>query len=104
MYTNKFQMGDEVSYAGEKLAKELSGVLGVIHSRVSNTEREVVVVFGKDAYVLDETRHLTKFNGKRSSDGTAIPVVKDKKAGGPAVEKRKGIGAGKRRSADQDGG
>lgn len=91
MYLNRFQQGDKVQYCGERLAKDLAGRLGVVHARVQNSEREVVVDFGSDSYILDETTHLTRFQGKEGparTDGN--PNQKqDKKAAGPEVVRRK---------------
>lgn len=107
MYMIKFQNGDKVQYVGRKLASELSGKLGVVVARVGGTDNGVVVEFGgRDAYIMDETQHLARFQGKEPSphlDGDKVSTGKaDKKVAGPEVERRKGVGGGKRRNADQD--
>ena len=101
MYMIRFQQGDKVQYCGDRL-RQLSGQLGVVHARVGNTESEVVVDFGRDSYILDEN-DLTKFQGK---EPTALlegelgkgekPGKADKKVAGPEVQKRRGVGGGKR--------
>lgn len=90
----RFQQGDMVSYTGSKFAKELNGALGIVDAHVQGSENGIIVSFGKDAYILDETRHLTRFQGKVKTEGHEPK--------GPAVEKRKGVGGGKRRVVDQD--
>jgi hypothetical protein len=86
-----------VTYTGNKFAKDLQGSLGIVHAFVGGTDNGVVVTFGSDAYILDETRHLAPFQGKlRTERGD------EKKPAGPDVQKRRGVGAGKRRVVDQD--
>jgi hypothetical protein len=87
-----------VSYTGSKFAKELNGALGIVDAHVQGSDNGIIVSFGKDAYILDETKHLTRFQGKVRTEGA------DERKG-PAVEKRKGVGAGgKRRVVDQEAG
>ena len=86
---NKFQQGDKVQYCGERV-KELSGKLGVVHARVQNTETGVVVDFGNDCYILDEQRHLTRFQGKEGLPHSHEDDGKnDKKPAGPEIVRRK---------------
>jgi hypothetical protein len=96
MYMNRFQQGDKVQYAGNKLSKELAGKLGIIHARVGNSERGVVVDFGNDSYILDEQDHLAKFQLKEAqirSDDSKV----EKKPTGPEVTRRKS-----RKNVDQE--
>lgn len=97
MTNNRFMQGDKVSYVGTKHAKELHGKLGYIVGRVQNADHEVCVDFGEDAYVMDERHHLSRFQGKEKTDGHHDPK-------GPAVEKRKGVGGGRKRVVDQEAG
>jgi hypothetical protein len=90
----RFQIGAKVTYIGEKLAKELSGSLGIVEGFVGGQPNGVVVTFGSDAYVMDATRHLTEFQGKLKSESHE----EEKKD--PPVEKRKGVS--KRKTEDQD--
>ena len=98
MYINRFQQGDKVSYCGGKLASELGGKLGVVLARVQNVQNELVVDFGNGAYIMDENRDLAKFQGKEAPvhvDGEKHAKV-DKKVGNTEVQKRRGVGSGKR--------
>jgi hypothetical protein len=93
----RFQQDDMVTYTGSKFAKELHGALGIVVAHVQGSDNGIVVAFGKDAYILDETKHLTRFQGKLKTEGSQHEPK------GPAVEKRKGVGGGgKRRVVDQD--
>lgn len=94
MYHKRFQQGDKVSYSGSKFAKELHGKLGIVCGHVANQEGGIVVDFGEDSYVLDENRHLTRFQGKEKKEGEQD----DKGKGGPEVTKRKT----KKRVVDQE--
>jgi len=107
MYMIRFQQGDKVSYCGEKL-RQLAGQLGIVHARVGNTESEVVVDFGRDSYILDEASDLTKFQGKEPTAHVEGELGKgekpgkaDKKVAGPEVQRRKGVGGGKRSNPNQ---
>lgn len=93
----RFQQGDMVTYTGTKFAKDLQGSLGIVHAFVEGTETGVVVVFGSDAFILDETRHICPFQGEVSIRGGET-----QKPTGPEVQKRKGVG--KRRAVDQGAG
>lgn len=57
----RFMIDDKVSYAGKKFAGILSGKVGIVVGRVAGTESGIVVEFEKDAYVLDENKHLSVF-------------------------------------------
>lgn len=92
MHFRRFMIGDRVSYFGERFAKDLQGKLGHVISHVHNSDNGVVVEFGdKDAYILDETRHLARFLGftkgeKHDRAGTGMDTEKSK---GPEVQRRK---------------
>lgn len=62
----RFMIGDQVNYVGEKFAERLAGRLGVIHARVGATDHGVIVDFhsekGVDSYIMDEMRHLASYN------------------------------------------
>jgi hypothetical protein len=82
-----FQQGDLVKYTGAQL-NELGGKIGTVCARVGGEEFLVTVDFGEDqAYLVDE-RNLAR----------TLPKVKEeeKEEKGPKVEKRKGVGKGKR--------
>jgi hypothetical protein len=106
MYFKRFQNGDKVQYCGEKLASELSGKLGVVLARVQNVDDELVVDFGNGAYIMDENRDLTKFQGREAPVHVPgdKPTKVDKKVAGAEVQKRRGVGGGKRTAASQDSG
>jgi len=89
MYFNRFQQGDSVQYCGKKesLNGLLNGKEGFVVSRVQGDEREVVVTFGNDAYILDEQVSLERFVRR------ARPENADH-AKGPDVQKRRGVGEG----------
>jgi hypothetical protein len=99
MYFKRFQQGDKVVYSGSKFASELSGKLGYVVGRVDGTQQGVVVDFGEHAYILNEAEHLDRFQGKdlsvklSHSDATDLA---DKKVGNTEVQKRKGVGGGKK--------
>lgn len=92
MHTFKrFSQGDKVTYIGSKYAAELSGSVGVVDGHVQNADGEIVVSFGTHSYVMDENRHLTKFQGKMNSERSE----KEQSPKDVEVTKRRG---GKRRS------
>lgn len=99
-YFRRFQQGSEVSYKGQRFAKELNGEMGVIDGFVEGTERGVTVTFAgckpEDRhYIMDEVRDLDVWKSK--------PKVErhDKDEKEVKVEKRKGVAKGKRRNQDE---
>lgn len=100
MHFKRFQQGDSVQYAGDKehLAKELNGMEGTVVGRVQNSEVGVVVDFGGDAYIMDETRHLARFVKRQKPEAEAQK--------GPEVQKRRGVsdqgGKGKKRRNQEE--
>lgn len=88
MYYNRFQQGDEVQYAGKKesLAKIVSGKQGTVVARVGCSESEVVVDFGGNAYIVDETTDLARFVKRER------PAHETESNAGPEVTKRRGVG------------
>lgn len=96
----RFQHGSEVSYVGNKFAKDLNGVMGVVDAFIGGTDHGVAVSFGKgpeDHYIMDERRDLAPWTARPKTEHH------DKKDGkAPKVETRKGVGErGKRRVVDQ---
>jgi hypothetical protein len=77
----RFTLGEKVSYTGTKHRSDLAGKLGEIVGRVTNSETGVVVSFGgKDAYICDEMKHLSPFQGhiKGGGDGEKSEKKDDK--------------------------
>jgi hypothetical protein len=81
MHFKKFQQDDKVTYKGTRFARELHGKLGVVCSRVQNRPSGVVVDFGDDAYVMDES-NLSKFvpSKEQESKGVEIQVQRRKRS------------------------
>jgi len=79
----QYMQGDKVSYVGEKLKGDLAGALGIICAPVVNQEGGYVVDFGRDSYVVHESK-LSPFQGqaKAPEEQTKKKDVK--------VEKRRG--------------
>jgi hypothetical protein len=50
-----FNIGDKVTYVGQKFTKELSSKIGEVVGRVQNASYEVVVDFGDGDYVMPES-------------------------------------------------
>lgn len=75
----KFMMHDKVSYIGKRHAQDLQGKLGEIVGRVDRSDNGVVVDFGEDVYVMDETKHLTHFQGFLKGDKEEKKDVEVKK-------------------------
>lgn len=94
MYLKQFQQGDKVTYIGHRFAQKLSGALGIVDAHVRNSKSGIVVTFGSDSYVMDES-HLTKFQGRmRETEPVADEAPKDVE-----VVKRKGA---KRRNQESE--
>lgn len=91
----RFQAGDKVTYIGSKYAQKLSGSVGVVDAHVQNSESTVVVTFGDDSYVMDEYKHLTRFQGRLKDPSPEGEREKPKD-----VEVTRRRGSSKRRSAE----
>ncbi len=50
-----FRPFDKVTYCGEKFRGELRGKLGIINSRVQNSDTTYVVDFGDQAYIMSDS-------------------------------------------------
>lgn len=99
MYHRKFQQGDLVKYVGERLGKDLNGKIGSICGRIAGTEAGVCVDFGEDqAYVMSE-HVLVKTVAKPKIEAGGED---DKKR--PEVQRRKGVGTGKRQKNAENAG
>jgi len=94
MNFRRFRAGDKVSYVGYKFAQKLSGSLGIVDAQVNGTSSGLVVSFGNDSYVMDES-HLVSFQGKVQE--VREDQVEEEKPKDVEVTKRRG----KRRSEDE---
>lgn len=107
MYLNRFQQGDEVSYAGnkEELRANLNGRCGTVVGRVTGEKTGVVVDFGPEpeagCYILCEVNHLEKFVKRDRQPEAKGAEVKQRKPGGKPQGKGKPGHSGKRKN-DQE--
>ena len=60
----RFMIGDRVQYTGKRFVSDLGSSLGEVVSRVTNSDTDIVVDFGGDAYILNENRSLRAFQGQ----------------------------------------
>lgn len=80
-----YKFGDMVSYTGERHKAALSGSVGTVLSQVKNCDKEVVVDFGEDTYVMHESL-LCKFAGFKDKGEKTEKHGKEKKPAGPEVQ------------------
>lgn len=83
----RFQAGDKVTYIGTKFAQKLSGSLGIVDAHIQGSESGVVVSFGDDSYVMDENKHLARFQGKLKESS---PETEKERPKDVEVTKRRG--------------
>src|ERR1700680_2792040 len=91
---HRYYQDDKVSYIGERFT-ELRGKLGVVCAPVVNDPTTYIVAIDGDDYIMPE-RVMSPFQGhlKSADDGKSDgkDKKKNKRAGGPTVERRRGKG------------